>query len=926
MSDVHPYPQDITADPFIVYGGLFSRKVIFKALEQINATKPSVINKLILLADQCADEIPLQKGIEQAFNECVETKMIGCKKPEGITCDRFLGSDWLVEIKSDKQRFDPQFWNGSKKNENAVQQTRGYLDESQNRDWAILTNGKVLRIMHKNHSFNFIDFWLCDMEKSGETKQSSLLMKILNNINFTQKLLEETQQERSRFTASFEAHVNKFWNKFKKDGDKLHNVSLVESVLITALGRFLEDCGILPILENSYTLSKFDKPSDVNKLISKIKMLRSQKFLNGKESDSEGLISLETINRIETILKNKEIFKDFLEIFWDHQGSVDLSDLKISFFGDAYQLFANKTDINGVDGQYFTGSDLAKEAALYFVEEEKRGVSKDEIIYDPFVGSGQLLRALVPFFHVLMQGEVRNPSVIDGMRELSSRFAGTDIDPHACWLARLSLSISTAEKGRSLLNFSNSIKEADVFETCFGFTESKWQETLGIKGTIRAIVSNPPWRRLRQTTNELYTIETGNPAPVRANKNNWSKYQLWLKNGGKARASTKASELKVLSKRHRETFTRAGQKEINVALSGLDFIDRIPGANIKKWVVFMPDIFFVGANKLRSAHDFNIRRYYSYPYNDHFKDTDSVMKFGIVFGGGSKSSKLICHPMGIGEVNVKSVYDRLSVLPIYASEAEAEAQSVWFEKSKTTNLWHHGEFHETEAPKKGAKREKNKGVPVRGAKKCNDNKTHSCIVNKDSITYWSNWKSPSLDSWRTIARDNRSNTRDKKILWVGLHKPGKLGIPKKCAISNAWNYIATNEKHAKAIMKLLNSPIADTAIRSIGSKRHINPKDLNKLGLPQLTKDQIDQINLSDDFVDYTAVILMNVFELSKTDAEKILNACKWVSNSEKRKILDLFSLNAEKEREKLQKTRTVRRGQIKKAKKKLGVRSSRAS
>src|SRR5690606_28370681 len=57
-----------------------------------------------------------------------------------------------------------------------------------------------------------------------------------------------------------------------------------------------------------------------------------------------------------------------------------------------------------------------------------------------------------------------------------------------------------------------------------------------------------------------------------------------------------------------------------------------PAQREKKWVVFLPDCFFIGYATLRNAPDLTIRRYYSYPYNDHFKQTDSVMKFGIVFG------------------------------------------------------------------------------------------------------------------------------------------------------------------------------------------------------------------------------------------------------------------------------------------------------
>ena len=146
--DIHPYPQDITADPFIVFGGLLSRKLIHQHLSEIKVKEnPQVFLDFVRLADQCSIEKALQQGIEDSFNRCG----IPCSKVNGeLTCDRFVGDRFLVEIKLDKHKNDPQFWPGSIEGENAILQTRRYLNES-NRDWAILTNGKVVRFMHKNH-------------------------------------------------------------------------------------------------------------------------------------------------------------------------------------------------------------------------------------------------------------------------------------------------------------------------------------------------------------------------------------------------------------------------------------------------------------------------------------------------------------------------------------------------------------------------------------------------------------------------------------------------------------------------------------------------------------------------------------------------------------------------------------------------------
>ncbi|CAM6053536.1 unnamed protein product [Sphagnum tenellum] len=801
MSDCHPYPQDITADPFFIFGGLFSRRVVVNYLKDITPAKPSLFSALINLSDHCSQEAALQRGIQDTFNR----HQISCiENHDSPRFDRLIEGRFGIEIKLNKNRFDPQFWQGSKGDKNAVEQTRRYLDQTKDYKWALLTNGKVIRLMHKDHALNFFDLWICDSDRSGETAQAAFFEKLLRDEDFLEEVHSNSEKERARFNKSFSTNVQEFWQKYQELGNRILNLSLVEAVLLVAFYRYLEDCGILPVLEKKYQQFRLNETVSAGSIIGLLRDLRRQRFLSGGSNpELYSLISDASLRRVENVLKNERLFLDFKKLFWDAQGAVDLSDLRVAFFGDAYQLFANKTDINGVDGQYFTGSELARETAIYFVEEERRGIAPEEIIYDPFVGSGQLLRALVPFFHILIQGEERDPSIIGGMRKLALRLAGTDIDPNACWLARLSLTIATSERGKPLLDFGNQIIEADVFSTCFGFTESKWQEQLGLKGRIRAIITNPPWRLLQQTTNELYTIQTGHQAPLRKNLENWARYQEWLQKGGRELASTKASELKRLSIQHRETFARCGQRKVNLAISGLDFVDRIPGVQNK-----------------------------------------NVMKFGVVFGGGSPQSRVYCSPMGRGQVDVTNILHRIKVLPIFGSEAEAVAQAIWFSKCKVTDRWKNGEFNETGAQQRGAKQ-------------------------------------TTLES----------------------------GTPKQ---------------EVRALASLLNSPIADLAIRSLGSKRNINAKDLNKLGLPKLDATMINTLASADNFIDATAAVLLLVFQLSKEDSKKLLKTCGWISHKEQKQILKRMSGNPLREAQALAQTSVQKRGQVKRARQVMAGRSRR--
>ena len=920
MSDVHPYPHDISADPFFVFGGLFSRKVVASELALLSASKPTFLSKILELSGQCAREEAFQRGIETVLNE----SGFVCSRVPGKMYDRVIVDRFIIEVKLDNKRFDPQFWNGSESGENAVVQTRGYLDNTNDYQWALLTNGKIWRIMNKASDLNYVDFWMCDAEKSGNTVQATMFQKILSDPNYLSELKEKSDLERKRFNSTFGKCVQDFWNTFERKGNRDWNVSLVEAVLCIAFQRYLEDCGILPVLSASYEPYSLKVPRTAEEVIKCLRMLKSQKFLvDNPTPEIRGIIDEPTLNRIASLLSNPRIMSKLKKLFWDERGAIDLSDLSVAFFGDAYQVFANKTDINGVDGQYFTGSELAKETALYFVEEESRGVHADEVIYDPFVGSGQLLRALVPFFHLLIQGESRDPSIISGMRTLATRLSGTDVDPNACWLARLSLTIATSAKGMPLLDFTSQIRHADVFETCFGFTESRWQAELGIVGKIRGIITNPPWRRLRQTANELYTIETGNQAPLRSNRENWNLYQTWLGDGGRARAEQMGNDLSTLSAKHKETFVRSEQREVNVAISAADFVDRLPGVSNKRWVMFLPDCFFVGQNGLRTSRNFSIRRYYSFPFNDHFEGTDDVMKFGVVFGGGAGGRRNIqCRPMGIGTVDVSNVFRRLGILPIYENEAEAIAQTLWFGNiQEDVPDWHRGEFDENMAPAGGARSVREGGVPVRGAKKCNDNISHSCIVNPDSISNWANWSS-AVRGFRVIVRDNRSNTRRGKVLWSGVHLPGQDGVPRDCALSNAWNYLLLPRDHAIALSKILNTPLADLAIRSIASKRHINPKDLRNLGTPALTPEQIQLMVAMPTFEKWTAAAFVSVFRLSARDAGRVLDSCGWVKPQEKREILRLMTVNPQDAALELQGMKiTRRRGQVERAALQAGVR-----
>jgi hypothetical protein len=143
-------------------------------------------------------------------------------------------------------------------------------------------------------------------------------------------------------------------------------------------------------------------------------------------------------------------------------------------------------------------------------------------------------------------------------------------------------------------------------------------------------------------------------------------------------------------------------------------------------------------------------------------------------------------------------------------------------------------------------------------------------------------------------------------------------------VSNAWNYLSGQKQEIRALKNLLNTPIADLAIRSIGSKRNINAKDLNKLGLPKLDSGTIETLASCTTFIDASAATLLLVFQLSREDAKKLLKTCDWISREEREQILNKMSGNALAEAQKLALTPIRQRGQVQRAQKAVAGRSRR--
>lgn len=695
--------------------------------------------------------------------------------------------------------------------------------------WGLLTDGVTFRFIYNSEIapdlFDcYLEFSLKDMVDSTHRWpfEMSWLVDFLIPVSLMRR------KDPTRLNALSKSHLNKILRVLKDEPRGLHTV--IKSLAVAAL----EDMGVRPLHTEIQSIRDAVSKDDFLAIFSEI------------ESDDpdfhkeEHFITNPLCNRIH------EVLADLSE--------VDLSHVDHEFFGIVYQKF-----INNGNASHYTSTKLSREMANYIACRSNKSqmpnarsiyLEDNDYILDPALGSGQLLRGLLPFHRVFFQG---NSSGVDGWRRLAGHFMGRDIDEQAIWIAKINIWLATADKGEPLVRLDE-FKPLDVIESSVERRAGgSIREALNIDDgdNVAAVVCNPPWDVFKkyQGRNEDVTSET----------------KL------KIRRSL-AINTSVLNRA--QIFVRI------IQLLGDEF------ANMR-FSVILPDNFFVDQNtQFRQSILSTIDFYFSYPRNldpiskkPFFADIDRTRKFGIIFGRSQTNfAQTFCYPIGANDAititpTLSTIGDH-QVLPLFSHHTQAALIEKWKAAVTRNPSWKDGEF--------------NQGTWRNRAGRIESENGRYYVVGGSSFTTtaspWSKeperrpfWKRFSdlaesdhqrRTSDRTVFSDYINNS---KKLNSAAFLPGDLGV---CLIDT----VLYSTECLRNDYLIYDSMIFSSFVEVYGTSQHMNSWRLSALGLPPRLNSQTSlaanveicrvlQITLQE---------ALNLYELNRSWIESAVSLEQW--------------------------------------------------
>ncbi|MFN7730092.1 MAG: hypothetical protein ACK5P7_13115, partial [Bdellovibrio sp.] len=610
--------RDATANFFIVYGSLFSRKVVESNLAlKYRLKKPVSPEKFIeagkdlvsfLSSGTSQAEVnrlhPKIQNVLQAISgwsveRVGRTGDLVCKSPFGPV---------LVEIKSQS----------SDCLDEAVGSGVPFAEDQLLRDlaqrqikWGILTNGWSWRLYHVEQDCRMIEFCVKDMLLNPQQPEElSLFYDLLSSETMLNETLETSVIHRGISSNKLAKNLGGALSslleaKWQKD-------VAVRFLLRLCAARFLEDCGIIDCLNPEYQKCRLDRlanyPADTDKLI---------KFFGSCWADIDAMF-MDNLSRatkpwdrffdptearhLKEQSSRIRLHKIIADCFFQADGKpLDCSDLDIEFFGNFYQIVENPQSKNAA-GRYFTSFKLATELSHYLSArfQNREVLREKEYILDPACGSAQLLRLLIPFAMDFVSYSSSAPTKLQHWRRFAKHLAGFDIDENCIWIARISLWLATAARREKFV--SPFLKKIDVIEAVIGSSRNSYSEKLGFAEDekVVAIISNPPWEELRMQFPTYFKEKTGLSRPKQSDRRAWNHYQ-------KVREKLQPEFDKLV----------AAQTERNLSIRQTFGIEDIPNTsevffricrglllgtseadrtrNNLPYSIIMPDQFFVGA-------------------------------------------------------------------------------------------------------------------------------------------------------------------------------------------------------------------------------------------------------------------------------------------------------------------------------------------
>lgn len=770
--------RDTSAYRFMALGGLLSKKKLNCSNDR---TVPAILEEgyISQIHSFGIDEENVRRFLMSFMKK--ELGWEDVQKKHDILCTS--GEDKLV-IECKRYKSTLTFLDeheGGSKSETCVEELQRNLKRFEAK-WGILTDGVDFRLYYSdvedpNFSDVYIEVSLKDIVDSSHRwpEELYILLDILSPNSQIRK------NDPKNIDGVPEAFVKKAV-KILKDND-----GSLKTVMKSLAVACLEDMGVRPLHHDLLSIRSAKTTEEYTKIFKSI-LDDDGDFHQSNDRISQNLVA--------------EIHDLFLK-FTD----IDFAHVDYEFFGVIYQKF-----INNGNASHYTNSKLSKEMATYIACRNEKSQKKGRPIYledgdyilDPAVGSGQLLRNLLPFYKVFFSGTVKG---IDGWRKLAIHMMGRDIDPEAVWLSKINLWLATAKKGEAFVSLDE-FKHIDVIEASINRRAGESiNDALAIEtgNSVVAVVSNPPWDAFKNDSRRGVTFDPQVVAKI--------KQSLGL-------TSRQLNRAQIFTK----IILMIGEENAGMRFS-----------------IVLPDSIFVDQNDdLRESLEGNLDFYFSYPRNIDpisktkiFPDVDATRKFGIMFGRSSGGFESIsCYPMG-GEQRIvlnevlKSIGD-FSVFPMFSHPLQGRLVEKWKEKKTRDVKWYVGEFDQSLWAKNTDRLESAHGTRhvLGGSSFCDPNAPWSTRPSR--TTSWKKFSQVSEADMevssvsRTIFSDYINNSKK-------LNSASYLDSRLRCNIINTLLYSQETEASDWLIY---DSAIFGSFVEAYGTSQHMNAWRLTALGLP----------------------------------------------------------------------------------------------
>lgn len=723
---------DIYRDNFITFGGLVASSIANREIadthkERLDSTLRSVFSGK-------GSEPQIQQRLEDWLRAQLPDMRV---VPYAGKRDLYITApgNSIIEVKHNHKDVPEALDDlpGSPASLSAVQQLFKYLIPS-GAETGILTDGMSFRLylwskkakrlsqkdllkVSKNCAFEpYIEFAVQDIVLAEEATYFQWFTRLLLEPGYLKKLVLETRDlQRVNEKEFTEFLLPRLSSIQRKHGDSFTD----SAVLLATLGaiRTLEDRGIFPHHPPTKHGSGFSayllrgKSYSSAQIKKSINAFLSAKFLKceGREfpyiCDYKGDVVLDVAKSCQKALKIADVSSDLKAILCKFL-EFDFSDLDWNFWSLLYQVNANQEDTESNFGRYYTHPRIISSIVEWFVHKEQRSTKGEKAlpIYNPCVGSGNMLRTFLSFAQDILPGY----SPIKAAKELvKSRLWGSDIDNCALWICKLSLASAVASRNSKLI--VPRVFNMDVFGRA-GWTTITQDPKLKF-----SIVSNPPWKRPKFQLNYLFrdAFKTGVLPKTSTNiykayeefkkiitfdktatqqyykiwdsvtegpklfdaatrelldefTQRWEKWESKFLNklGLKTPRISFEKIIRLCQEQKEATDDEKAKYSEKFVSTQADSPDRELGdkscasmffsrmvrgiPNLSKFAIVQPDSFFVGDNKERREHIKVIERYFCFSKNripgtklPLFSEVHTGMRFGVVLGTkGITSSKI----------------------------------------------------------------------------------------------------------------------------------------------------------------------------------------------------------------------------------------------------------------------------------------------